>query len=464
MPRWVYFVIALVLIGTVVAGVLFAISSVKRLAARVGEIAIPERPGIPSPPDVSSSCFEKIESGLGSSLNPEERTRPADAIAAVARRVEIIRGLKFSKPVEPKFLSTAEFSRRVSSDFSREFTAEESEVNSRLLVTLGAIPSGTDLRKLLAGALGSGVLGFYDNRTGELVVRQGEAGRALNPFEEVVLSHELTHALTDQVLKLPKEADDESEGSEDSSLAALAVVEGDASTVETLYSQIGLSSDEKEGLAEAQFAAVGEGGAGIFTLPHFVQRELAFPYVEGQAFVCDMISAGGWDRVNSTYAAPPKTTAAVLFPDDVATDEAAVDPSDPSALDEPWKRERKFALGAADLQFLLEAPGGGIGRAIDDAEAAAEALAGGEVELWSSGKQSAAGMSLAQRPGQRGLCEAVRSWYRKSFPTGRDQDLQGSERLAVDGVGEDAALSCSGNEVKLGIAPDLATARQLIAS
>jgi hypothetical protein len=59
------------------------------------------------------------------------------------------------------------------------------------------------------------------------------------------------------------------------------------------------------------------------------------------------------------------------------------------------------------------------------------------------------------------LCDAVARWYEAAFG-GRDTGVRPGESLALDGEAQDAVLSCRGTEVRLGIGPDLATARALV--
>jgi hypothetical protein len=458
MPRWAIVALAVLTVGVLVGAAFAAVFGARQVVRRIGEIEIEQ----PADEEFSFSdvagCLRKAESEIAPGLETGEQAEAADPIKAVSARVELIRGLKFTKPVEPRFLSAGEFTRRVTRDFERQFTDEEAVVNSRLLSLLGAMPAGADLKELISGALGAGVLGFYDDDSGELVVRESGGDRGLNPMEEVVLAHELDHALTDQVLDLPASVEDDEPGSEDSSTAALSLVEGDASLVDTVYSTAGLSREERGGFG----IPLSKGGQSkqLEALPHFIQRELSFPYMEGLKFVCHLVTNGGWARVDAAYKDLPQTSAQILFAQRYDSKEAALDPPDPSPLEEPWKRERKFALGAAPMLFLFEAPGGDTGRAVNAPMRSASSWAGGELELWSRGQATAAGIALMQRPGG-GLCDAVKSWYSKAFPTSRGARAETGEVLAVDGLDQDAVVRCSGTEVRVGIAPDLATARKL---
>jgi hypothetical protein len=53
------------------------------------------------------------------------------------------------------------------------------------------------------------------------------------------------------------------------------------------------------------------------------------------------------------------------------------------------------------------------------------------------------------------------AWEEAAFPTARSGQAIGDERLVHDGNGRSAILVCSGDQVRLGIAPDEATARSI---
>jgi hypothetical protein len=86
--------------------------------------------------------------------------------------------------------------------------------------------------------------------------------------------------------------------------------------------------------------------------------------------------------------------------------------------------------------------------------------AGGEVHLWTKGSDSAVAVVLAERPGQEGLCESVREWYRDSFEGDQETGL-GTVTATFDGAGRDAIVACRQDEVRLGIAPEQRTAQGL---
>ncbi len=371
-------------------------------------------------------------------------------VDAIASQVEGLRELEFVRDVEPTFLSDQEMTDRVRELFLEDYTPRIADLEQRVLTTLGAVPRDTDLRELRSTAIGQQVAGFYDTETKELVVRQ--AGAELSAIDRITLAHELTHALTDQTLGIPL-PDEVQLGREDADLAALAVVEGDATLVMQQYSSM-LAFDEQFELLDPEAIAASE--AGLSGFPPYLEQELLFPYEEGLSFVCDLYAEGGWDAVNQVYEEPPTSTAQVLFPERFAAGEEPVDPPDPKSVGKGWKLNARLQLGAANLLWLFSAPGGDASRALDDPLAAVAGWGGGELSLWSRGEETAVAIVLVEQQPDT-LCSAVAEWYGRSFD---DDQAQGAPRsMTFDGPRQDAVVSCGNGQplVNMRIGPDALT-------
>ena len=378
-------------------------------------------------------------------------------IDAIADRVADIRGLELRDPVEPELLPSAEFTALITDLVREDYTEEDADLDRRVLSALGAVDEDVDLRGMAVDLVGQQAAGFYNTDTGQLVVRADDPDELLGPTGQVVLAHELQHAAADQRFGLPDDPDAPADG--DADRAGLALVEGDA----TLFMQhFTLDAfDMMEQLGMATDPSVAGSQEQLEGYPEYLQRELVFPYTEGLAFACDLYADGGWAAVDEAYADLPTTTAQVLWPERYAADEG---PADVAALADPggsWSQERSSTIGAADLLWLFSAPGDDDAAALDEPRDRAAAWAGGQLELWTDGAASAVGIALAQRPGERDLCASMTDWYDAAFSEAEPADLSGEEALAVSGPDQDAVILCDGDGVRIGIAPDLATARRV---
>jgi hypothetical protein len=383
--------------------------------------------------DEISRCIERAGDDAPS-------TSGGKTVTAVARDVERLRGLRLKKLPKPRYLTGRALDRRLES-WVAEYPAAEAQADTRILVALGALPAGSDLKELVRQALAGQVAGFYDPRTGELVVDAGE-DRSLGGLDRVVLAHALEHALVDQALGLPGSVRgaEPPAGREDAALAATALVEGDATLLMEVYALEHLSfADALRSIAPA-LASERE----LAGLPHVVQASMVFPYEEGLRFACALYERGGWPAVDRAYRKLPASSAEILFPERYGRGERPVDPPDPRAPGAGWRPLDRQALGAADLLTLFEAPGGEEDRALDDARERVRAWAGGEVHAWARGSRTAVGLALVDRRAGGGLCASMKAW-----------------RAAAQ---MEAVVRCSGRQVRVGVAPDARTAARLVSS
>lgn len=380
---------------------------------------------------------------------------PPELVKTISGQVEKVRELRFQKPVTADFLPQRRLEQRVGELFLEDYSKRDASLEGRVLETLGAIPRDTDLFATRKSVLEGQVAGFYVPDTEELVVL---SGKTVGPLEKTTLAHELEHALADQKLGLPDENESDPKTA-DKDLARLAVVEGDATLTMQRWSLAHLSLSDQLGMLGGS-PQLQESQEQLQAMPHYLRQELAFPYLDGMNLVCDRYKAGGWAAVDKAYDEPPTSTAQVLFPERYDPRAEPADPGDAGTLSEPWKRALFGSFGAAELKWLFEAPGGDTSKALTDPLNAVAPWAGGEIDLWTNGDQSALGISLAQQAAESDLCDSVTQWYSASF----DDDTEsraGGAALVAEGDLQDAVITCGGDEVHVGIGPDAEVARTL---
>lgn len=377
-------------------------------------------------------------------------------------RVEVAeeRGLDWQQDVEVAFLDGAQVGERLGELLDEDGAIDPAQVDrdERALTALRAIEPDTDLIEVQRALLEDSVAGFYVPDTGELVVRVPDDGR-IRGIDRVTIVHELGHAVTDQVLGLPDTDAPPYRDDADARLAALALIEGDATLLMNRWAVGGLDlTDQLAALADPELLSA---QAALDAVPHHLQRDLLSPYTDGLTWVCDQWLDGGWAAVDAAYADPPTTSAEVLFGD-------RIDPAPTAAPSAPngWRPVGTTTFGAAPLLWLFEAPGGDTTRALDRPRDRAAAWAGGSVSVWADGDASIVGLALVDGGGSEvaPLCTSLQTWFEAAVPDARPVDTTATHAWEAPVDGDAAALWCDDDDVVLVVAPDATTAGTMAVS
>jgi hypothetical protein len=378
-------------------------------------------------------------------------------VREISSVVERLRRLHFEHRVKVKFLTPTAVAEKAARITLEDYPQKVADAEGRMLGSLGAIPVGTDLRLMTKKLIESQVAGFYVPSSDQLVV-PGRPDRPLTPAQKVILAHELTHAVADGRLDFPlSEHPDPADLDED--LAALAVVEGDATLLMQRYAVTRLSVFDQ--LSMTSDPAYDASQEAIAKVPPYLVEQLTYPYVDGLNFTCELFAKGGWKAVNRAYAHPPTSTAQVLFPDRYKSGEGARNPTRPSPPSGRWKEIWHSTFGAANLLWLFKAPGGDEGAALSALDDRVAAWAGGTVDAWSRGRETSLALRLSERRGDD-LCASVTEWYGATFDDDSETETRPSESAAWTGATQSAVVTCPKTEVRVGVGPNLTTARQVV--
>ena len=194
-------------------------------------------------------------------------------VSVIAERVEALRGLRFETLPKPVSVTPEQAQREGLEDLDRAYPEARRRDDEQMLKLLGLIDPSVDLREVSASVFSEGVAGYYDPRTKRMRTVRG-AATGTRVLAEMVLAHELTHALEDQRYGLGLE---EEGGSDDAALARLALVEGTRLRADVRLREAPLHAEETlGGVLGSAFAPTG-------SLPGFLQAQLVFPYTGGRA-------------------------------------------------------------------------------------------------------------------------------------------------------------------------------------
>jgi hypothetical protein len=385
----------------------------------------------------------------GGSKSASARIAPIGTIEA---RVERLRGLDFTTRPVPQTVTPAQARREGLADLDRSYPRSRRLADEEVLKLLGLIDPKVDLRAASSSVFGEQVAGYYDPRSRRLRVVSGAStsGRVLN---ELVLAHELTHALEDQRLGLDQER---LSSNDDRALAYLSLVEGSATDVMYDYGARYFSGEELLG------GVLGSAFQGTGGLPPFVTAQLVFPYQRGLAFVQRLVQVGGgrWTLVDAAHRShPPVSTEQILHPDKYlrfeAPERVRLDPG--KVLGADWTRSVAGVLGEWETGEMLAAGGGG-------AADAAAGWGGDRYELWQR-PESATGTAERCGPPCPGRDALVIRW-RWDTPKDQREFLAALRRWVSEGLGAQAVgpdrwisrgatviVARSGDSVTLALAP-----------
>ncbi|MGC4106135.1 MAG: hypothetical protein QM753_07235 [Thermomicrobiales bacterium] len=266
-------------------------------------------------------------------------------------RTQQIRQLDLLKPLDLNFITREEMRAEIAAE---DYPLEEQQEDLRVLVAFGLAPADTDLGALYNDLYGDGVLGYYDPNTGRMVVvsDSGEGTTELSASQELTFAHETVHALQDQHFDLVALQNHANAANSDTSLALIALPEGDATYFESIYA----TSDRaflRRLLDEYQNTEIPDV---LESAPAIFIETLYFPYEQGSTFVGAVYEDGGWKAVDAVYANPPISTEQVLHPEKYFAGEQpiAVAVSDPTAaLGDGWTILDDDTFGEFQISILL---------------------------------------------------------------------------------------------------------------
>jgi hypothetical protein len=283
-------------------------------------------------------------------------------LAAIEDVVIEVRGLEPIAPVNRVFPSREDVSAFLNESIETQLTPELVEESLAFYYMFDFIDDPElDIVGLYLNLLEDQVGGYYDPEAETLntiLITGGELGDSLPLLEQIIYAHEFVHALQDQYYDLadlgfnPDNVDDIET---DRFLAVQALVEGDATFVMNVYTEVILTDDPfaAVGLLGSAFTATGAIPEGT---PDILTRELTFPYNAGLIFVTELINEGGYEAVDAAFADLPTSTEQIIDPQKYFEREdpipVALDATD-TALSEDWAVLDEGTLGAFYLRSYL---------------------------------------------------------------------------------------------------------------
>ncbi len=283
------------------------------------------------------TAFVCLAVGLASTAYAD--TDPLAALLArtddIAKQVAKQRGLSFKQKVQQEVVDRDELRKRLQKLAADQKTQTETRAEGLALARWGMIPADTDYLQLMVELLTDQIAGYYDPETKKLTINKAAGSDPV--WAEMVITHELDHALQDQTYDLNKFEDlPDSEG--DAALARQALVEGDAVAlmIELMlaHKQIAAPWNDPAVARELERAMELPSDDLLDKAPLAVREALLFPYRAGFTFVAALRRKQPWSAVDGAFKRPPRSTEQILHPAKYQAEELpiSVDIKLPAAL------------------------------------------------------------------------------------------------------------------------------------
>lgn len=328
-------------------------------------------------------------------LSAEARKASADGrfqslqkIESILKDVSLLRQLPVLSPVTLTVISRESLASELAEKIETEIAPEKIKGEEALYRQLGMLPLDFDYSAFMLALYTEQIGGFYDPKTRALKLIEGMPMTGAE--QEMLIAHELTHALQDQhyhldaLLNDPKRKDND-----DATLALMALVEGDA----TVSAMAFLQESQKKKPFQGFFSTLGSlvnqlklmsSFKTFQSAPAFIQESLIFPYQQGAQFVNYFQGEGlSWSDMHMLYDHVPVSTEHILHPSTYSRGEAPrlvdfdVKPWFPQSVEITrsvwgelgyrqyfqkhlhWKSAKKAATGwAGDRYSILNTPSG----------------------------------------------------------------------------------------------------------
>jgi hypothetical protein len=288
----------------------------QRLAALSLVLALAPGAFAQTPPpagDKTGEVTDLVNALLGTLMGGAEVTG-----ASLQAEVAEAGGVPFKRDVPLAFIGRAELASYLKELIDAEYPTGRARSDERLLQAFDLLPRGTDLRALRGRLLEENVAGFYDERPDRRRLYAVSEDRSFTPMNQIVLAHELRHALQDQYRDLYAYLGDDVTDFDDRRVAWMSLLEGDATLVMERFVKQRLGLPGIEGAEGGAMDSAGLGAPGLFDLPDappVVRDHLIQPYMAGLALCRAVWARGGASALRDAWASPPESTEQVLHPE-----------------------------------------------------------------------------------------------------------------------------------------------------
>jgi hypothetical protein len=285
----------------------------------------------------------------------------------VEEGIQQTRELSFRSHVPLVLKTPDEVEQMVIADLHRDYTDEQLDADGRAGAMLGLFPPGMDLKAESVKLLKSQIAGFYDPHEKQMVLVEGAAkvpiaDRMLefmiqrDLVNDMLLAHELTHALQDQNFALQDQLD-KLKNNSDEEIALKSVAEGDATIAGFAYVARRMDNSIADTIDASMKDLPQTFAAQSKDTPEGLGYPLIFQYSEGVHFVREAYRRGGWKAVDALYSKPPLSSQQIIHPSlyfDRPTPPVEVQVGGYDKILKDWTDADADTFGELSLQLILQ--------------------------------------------------------------------------------------------------------------
>jgi hypothetical protein len=298
------------------------------------------------------------------------------------RQLSEVTGFSVKRPVPTEAMTREQWKVWLEQELKRRVKPEEIRRDELVLKKFGLVPPDFDLKKTTVDLLTEQAAAFYDHRKKKMVFVQGGGAS-----QDVVLAHELAHALADQHFSMTRFV--EASGfSDDAQTARLAVVEGQATWLMMEIPLRAMGASLTKNRAPLDMIGQSSASSGLFPVfdnaPLYLRETLLFPYRDGVLFQQALVEKWGQKGFSEPLRRAPAGTQQILHPEAYFENRVPLHPPLP-AFKPPsgFKRIADGSFGELDLKILLQQYGGA-----EETRRIAPGWRGGQFDLWEARDRS----------------------------------------------------------------------------
>jgi len=240
-----------------------------------------------------------------------------DEVSEVLANVSNLRNLPIKETVQLDIMGRDELYQKLNDQIQQDLLPDEIRGEQALYIRWGMLPENFNYLDFILGLYTEQIGGFYDPKTRQLFLLKNMGLSSMD--QELLVAHELTHALQDQNFGLNQLMEKSKEANSDRQLAHMALIEGDATLTSTEYIA---------GLMQKKFNLLDMLGSFMNAVkmnisfeklrqaPRFIRESMLFPYEQGLKFMQAFRKEGwSWEDMKVLYQNPPQSTEQILSPE-----------------------------------------------------------------------------------------------------------------------------------------------------